>query len=255
MIYLLLGAVCTHLGICAGLGGGVLLRPLLIAVSALNPASVAALSAIASLAAALVGAFFMLSAPLPLNQDELILLFAGSALGGFAGDLLSARFYAMLVPAGATLLQNALFFTLLALPAVYFSVFSRTLQPLTLTRVAALPAALLIGLISSFLSFGAQPITIAAYYLLFDADHDEASCAALTITVGALGAKLITLLIRQRFSFHDPDILLWLLPGALLGAFLAAFPALRIKHRSLYDNVIKLSLFTALINILASLVY
>ncbi len=255
MIYFLLGGICTYLSCCAGLGGATLLRPLLDAVSSLPPSSIAALCTIASLTAALVGAFFMLSSPLPLDQDELILLGAGGALGGIAGDLFSARFYSMLGPDGAFLLQNALFFTLLALPAVYFSVLSRTLRPLQLTRLAALPAALLIGLLASFLAFGAQPITIAAYYLLFDAEHEEASCAALTIAVSAMAAKLVTLLIRQRFSLHSPEVLLWLLPGVLLGALLSVFPALRPRHRGLHDAIIKLSLFTALISILSSLVH
>ncbi|MBR5287569.1 MAG: TSUP family transporter [Clostridia bacterium] len=253
MIYLLLGGISAYLGACTGLGSGTLLRPLLDAVSPLPPVSIAALSTIAALAAALVSAFFMLSAPLPIERDELILLGAGGALGGIAGDLLSARFFSMLGPSGATLLQNALFFTLIALPAVYFSVLSHTIRPLSLTRLASLPTALIIGLISSFLAFGAQPITIAVYYLFFDAEHEEAACAALAICVSALGAKLISLLIRQRFSIAAPGTLLWLLPGALLGAFFAAFPALRIKRHGLSGEVIRLSLYAATINAFSAL--
>ena len=253
MIYLLLGGICAYLSGCAGLGGSTLLRPLLDAVSPLPPASIAAISTISALGAALVCAFFMLSSPLALHQDELILLSAGGALGGFVGDLLSSRFYSVLGPAGALLLQNALLFTLLALPAVYFSVLSRTLQPLALTRLAALPVSILLGLFSSFLAFGAQPLTLAVYYLLFDAEHEEASCAAVTIALSALAAKLITLLIRQRFSIASPEVLLWLLPGVLLGVFLSVFPALRVRQKGLSDAVIRLSLFTALINIVAAL--
>ena len=86
MIYLLLSAASTFFGLHTGLGPTTLLRPLLDAVSPLPPASVATLCTMATLGAALISAFFALSQPLPLHQDELIFLAAGAALGGVLGD-------------------------------------------------------------------------------------------------------------------------------------------------------------------------
>ena len=128
MIYLLLSAISAYLGLSVGLGESTLLRPLLDAVSPLPVQSVAMLCTVATLAATLVSAFFALSQPIPLAQEELILLAAGGALGGALGDLISARFMAMLPQSGVVLLQNALLFTLIALPAVYFGMLSHTLQ-------------------------------------------------------------------------------------------------------------------------------
>ncbi len=253
MIYLLLSGVSAYLGITVGLGASTLLRPLLDAVTTLSPASVAMLCTMATLVAALVSAFFALSRPLPLDQDELLFLAAGGVLGGVVGDLLSARFIAVLSPGGVILLQNALLFVLIALSAVYFGTLSRTVRPLGLTRMASLPVALIIGLLASFLSFGAEPVTIAAYYLLFDADDDEAAIAALTVALTAMAGKLVTLLIRQRFFLPDADTLLWLLPGALVGAVAALLLSLRTRRLTLSDMLLKMSLFTSLINMAASL--
>ncbi len=255
MIYLLLGGVCTYLGIVAGLGGSTLLRPLLDAVSPLPPSSVAALSAIATLGAALVCAFFMLSKPLPLHQDELILLAVGGVLGGVVGELISARFMAMIGAPGAKLLQNALLFPLLALPAVYFGPLSRSIRPLALTRMASLPSAFLIGLLASFLAFGAQPLTLALYYVLFDAEDDEAAGAALTVALTAMAGKLLTLLIRERFTLPEAGTMLFLLPGALVGALLAMIPALRPNHSRLGDALLRFALFAAAINMAAALAH
>lgn len=253
MIYLLLGGVSAYLGITVGLGGSTLLRPLLDAVSPLAPSSVAMLSTMAALCAALVSAFFALGRPLPLHQDELILLAAGGALGGVVGDLLSARFMSLLSESGVILLQNALLFTLIALAAVYFGMLSHVVRPLSITRMASLPAAFLIGLFASFLSFGAEPITIAAYYLLFDAEDDEAAVASLTVALTALSGKLITMLIRQRFFLPDADALLWLLPGAILGAIGAVLLALRRRRTAISETLLRMSLFTSLINMAAAL--
>ena len=253
MIYLLLSAVSAYLGITVGLGATTLLRPLLDAVTTLAPQSVAMLCTMAALAAALVTAFFALSRPLALEQDELILLAAGGALGGVLGDLISARFIALLPPGGVVLLQNALLFALIALAALYFGMLSRTIRPLDLTRMAALPLALLVGLFASFLSFGAEPVTIAAYYLLFDAEDDEAAAAALTVSLTAMAGKLVTLLIRQRLYLPDAHALLWLLPGALVGALAALLLSMRRRRAALSEMLLRMSLFTSLINMAASL--
>jgi len=254
MIYLLLSAASAFFGIHTGLGSTTLLRPLLDAVSPLPPASVAMLCTMATLGAALISAFFALSQPLPLHQDELIFLAAGAALGGVLGDLAASRFVMMIGQEAIVLLQNALLFTLVALPAVYFHTLSHTIRPLGITRMASLPAALVLGLLSSFLAFGAEPLTLTVYFLLFDAENDESSAAALTISLFAMTGKLITLLIRQRMFLPNADALLWLLPGAIGGALLAMVPRLQNRTNHSGDMLLRFSLFTSLINIAASMI-
>ena len=249
MIYALLSALCVCLSMSSGMGAATLLRPLLDAVSPLEPMSVSILSTAAALGAALVGAFFALSQPIPLHQDELLFLAIGAILGGALGDLIGARFYAMLSVRGALLLQNALLFTVLALPALYFSGLSQTIAPLSVTRMASLPAALLLGITASFLSFGAVPLTLMVYRLLFDARDDEAAVAALCIALCAMAGKLIVLLIRLRLSIPNADVLVWLLPGALLGALAAMVPGVQRGFRSAGEPLLHLALYTALINI------
>lgn len=253
MIYLLLSSVSAFFGLTAGLGATTLLRPLLDAVSPLSPASIAMLCTMATLAAALISAFFALSQPLPLHQDELILLAVGAALGGILGDLAASRFVSLIPRETAILLQNALLFTLVALPSVYFSTLSRTVRPLSLTRLASFPVALLVGLLASFLAFGAEPLTLMLYFLLFDAENDESAVAALTISLCAMAGKLIMLLIRTRMNIPDADALLWLLPGAIGGALLAMVPAVQRQSARAGEALLRLSLFTSLINMAAAI--
>ena len=253
MIYLFLSAASAFFGLLAGLGPTTLLRPLLDAVSPLPPASVAMLCTMATLGAALVSAFFALSQPLPLHQDELIFLAAGAALGGVLGDLAAWRFVSLIGQQAAVLLQNGLLFTLIALPAIYFRTLSHTIIPLGVTRMASLPAALVIGLLASFLAFGAEPLTLMVYFLLFDAENEESSAAALTISLFAMAGKLITLLIRQRMFLPHADALLWLLPGALGGALLAMVPRLQRQANQSGEMLLRFSLFTSLINMAAAI--
>lgn len=252
MIYLLLSAVSAFFGLCAGLGPVTLLRPLLDAVSPLSPASVAMMCTVAALGAALIAAFFALGKPLALHPDELMLLAIGAVLGGVLGDIAANRFYAVLLPQTVQLLQNALLFTLIALPAVYFGALSHTLMPLSITRLCALPVAFLVGLLGSFLAFGAEPLTLMLYFVLFDADNDESATAALTIALFAMAGKLITLLIHQRMMLPDASALLWLLPGALIGALASMAPGVLNNRERAGSALLRLSLFTSLLNMAAA---
>ena len=254
MIYLLLGGASAYYGLSVGLGSTTLLRPLLDVVSPLSPASVAMLCTMATLCAALISAFFALGKPLVLHQDELILLATGALLGGVLGDLASARFVAVIGRERVLFLQNALLFTVIALPTVYFGSLSRTLTPLALTRLMAFPVAFIVGTLGSFLAFGAEPLTLLLYFLLFDAENEEASLAALTVALFTMAGKLVTLLIRVRMTLPDAGALLWLLPGAIVGALLALSPMVSRGTQRGADALLRLSLFTTLLNIAAAIV-
>ena len=90
------------------------------------------------------------------------------------------------------------------------------------------------------------------YFLLFDAENDESSAAALTVALFAMTGKLVTMLIRQRFSLPHADVLLWILPGALGGSLLAMLPGLHRGSQRSGEVLLRLSLFTSLLNIASS---
>ncbi len=108
-------------------------------------------------------------------------------------------------------------------------------------------------MLASFLAFGAAPLTLMLYFLLFDAENDESSIAALTVSLCAMAGKLVTLLIRSRLSIPDASVLLWLLPGAIGGALLAMVPAVQRQTTRAGEALLRLSLFTSLINMAAAL--
>ena len=113
--------------------------------------------------------------------------------------------------------------------------------------------ALVVGLLASFLAFGAAPLTLMLYFLLFDAENDESSAAALTVSLFAMAGKLVMLLICSRLRIPDADALLWLLPGAVGGALLAMVPAVQRQTSRAGEALLRLSMFTSLINMAAAL--
>lgn len=252
MIYLIASASSAFYGIASGLGAVTLLRPLLDAVSPLPPTSIAMLCTMAALCASLINAFFALSQPIPLPQDDLLMLATGSALGGILGDLAASRFTLMLPETAIVLLQNALLLTLVALPLLYFGQLSNRLSPLGFSRMFSFPLALLIGLFASFLAFGAEPLTLMLFIVFFDADHNESAFAALTVSLFAMAGKLLTMLIRLRFALPDADALLFVVPGTIGGALLAMLPGTHSISQRTSESFLRLSVFTSLLNVAAA---
>ena len=97
------------------------------------------------------------------------------------------------------------------------------------------------------------PAEVPGLRFLFAADEEESTIAALTVSLFAMAGKLIVLLIRQRFQLPDADALLWLLAGAVGGSLLAMLPALQGRQAGVGNALLRLSLFTSLLNIAAAL--
>lgn len=254
MIYLIASGLSAFFGLASSLGATTLLRPLLDAITPLPPTSVSAICTLATLCAALIAAFFALGEPVVLHPDELLMLAVGALTGGVLGELAAWRFSAVLLEEQAVLLQNALLFTLIALPSVYFSSLATTIRPLALSRYLSWPIGFIVGLLGSFLAFGAEPLTLSLYFFLFDAENDEAAEAALTCALCAMLGKLITLLVRTRFLLPHADILLFVIPGALIGGLCAMMPRLQRRGETRGSIFLGLSLFTSLLNMASSIV-
>lgn len=248
MTYLLCGALCTFLGLSNGLGGAVLLRPVLDVISPLPAASVASICALSALCASLVSAFFALNRRLPLHPDDLLILSVGAALGGILGDLAASRFYAQISENSIVFLQNALLLTITMLAYHYFHSLAKNMRPFSFDRILLFPAAITCGLTGSFLAFGAVPLSLMVFYLFFDAKDEEASFAALTISVCAMSGKVLVMLIRQRFFLPHASVLLWLLPGTIIGAILALFMH-NFRISTSTQKLLKHCMFASLLNI------
>lgn len=136
---------------------------------------------------------------------------------------------------------------------MYFGQLSHTLPPLRANRLFSLPTAFAVGLLGSFLSFGAAPLTLMLYTFLFAADEEESTigrtdrfavcdggqidCFIDSPAVSASGCGRAALAARRRgrrFAAGDA-------------------PALQGRQASMGSALLRLSLFTSLLNIAAAL--
>ena len=92
LIYTLVILTATSLGAVAGLGGGVIIKPLLDLVGAHDPAAINLYSSVAVFVMCCVSLAKQLRAGFAFDRRMVLSVAAGSLLGGIAGDFIGTHF-------------------------------------------------------------------------------------------------------------------------------------------------------------------
>ena len=86
----------------------------------------------------------------------------------------------------------------------------------------------------------------------FDVLQTSAEVRAVSVRFSAQRRRRDIQQRRERLVLPDAGVLLWLLPGAVIGALLALWPAIQRRRNNLSVILLRLSLFTSLLNIAAA---
>lgn len=221
ILYVLVILTATFLGACAGLGGGVIIKPALDAIGAhdiytisfLSTCTVFTMSAYATLRRALGGE----------KCDIRMLLFvsAGSMAGGVGGESLFSATAKALPAQTVTAIQSLILTLLLVLALAYVNGRYGSYRLTGRTAYACVGA--LLGLLSSFLGIGGGPFNVAAFTLFFSAPIKRAVLYSLVTIFFSQGAKLLSIARTTGFGAFDLSLLWLALPAALLGGALGAW--------------------------------
>lgn len=239
MLYLLITTLSTLVGALTGLGGGVFIKPLLDALSPLDPATVGILSSFCVLTMSILAIARFLRQKIPIGGKLVLQLSLAATFGGMGGKALTQAAAIHFGPDGLRLLQNFFLATLMAMVLLYMLRYRKTVAYNLQNTGMVLLVGLLLGLLSSFLGIGGGPINVAALCLLFAMDVKGAAVHSIAIIFFSQSAKLLTTALGEGFGAYDLTLLLWMLPGAIAGGLLGAA-----LHRHLPENTL-LALYNA----------
>ena len=200
LIYALVIVVSTSLGAVAGLGGGVIIKPLLDLVGAHDAAAINLYSCVAVFVMCCVSLTKQLRAGFEFDKQTVLSVAMGSLLGGVAGEkvfsALTGSFDNHLVKA----VQGGILAVVLGLIFVY-TLKQDKVPSWKLTNPAAIfIAGFVLGAVAVFLGIGGGPLNVAALSLLFSLGAKEGAVYSLAIisklvlsaTSGALWAVDLT---------------------------------------------------------------
>lgn len=221
MIYSIIALLSTTLGALVGIGGGMIIRPVL-GFLEINKELASFSSAMTVFCMAAVNLLIHKRNKVPVKLRQNTFLAIGSIIGGFAGGSLMSL--------ASPLFVNISF--LLALAAVLLLVSFRDRLPekcVTNPLLAAL-IGLCTGTLSGFFGIGGGPFQVAALMTFFNCKPREAAVQSILITLLTTASSLLGYTINGSADF---SLAIYMIPAAIIGGFIGAYLNRRFSHSNI----------------------
>lgn len=235
-IYFVVIILANTVGVISGMGGGVIIKPVLDALGCHSLAAISFYSSVAVFTMALVSTLRQRKNGLSLKANLALFISAGSVIGGIGGSIVfeallkffSEEKYVQLIQVGLTLatLLFAYFYT------KHYS--DKTYQ--LSNKNWYILVGFFLGFIAALLGIGGGPINVALLMLCFGIPIKEATVYSIITILFSQAAKLLAIAQSTGFVRFDLSILCYVISAAILGGFLGAM----ISDKVSSDLVIKI---------------
>lgn len=220
-IYSVVIFIATLLGAFVGLGGGIIIKPVLDFISFHELAEVAFFSSGAVFAMSVTSTIKHIRNKTPINMKTVLFFAVGSILGGFVGNKIFN--YALSISNSPEIVR-AVQSTILAIFLVFVivSVNAKIKHFEIKNPVAIVFVGLMLGLSAAFLGIGGGPINVAVLTVLFSFAMRDAAVYSVAIVLFSQLSNLATIFVNTGFKGYDLKYLLVIIPFAILGGFFGA---------------------------------
>lgn len=251
-LYFLVSLGASIIGAICGIGGGVLIKPLLDATGTLSVAAISFMSGCTVLAMtgySVTKAYVTKSAPLETRRAAPLAI--GAAVGGIIGaELFKAVSRALGGGDGVGAVQAACLVLIMIGIIVYTlrseHIRTHELQSAVLCGVAGLG----LGILSSFLGIGGGPMNLIVLSFFFSMKTKEAASGSLYIVMFSQAFRLITTVVTGAVPPINWALLALMIAGGLLGGVIG-----RAIHRRIQAQTVRRLYLVVLVAILLINVY
>lgn len=257
IVYFLIAIAATTVGALTGMGGGVIIKPVLDMMGSYDVATIGILSCVTVFAMSISSIVrkVMQKSAFPLKLA--LCLSVGSMLGGLLGqNLLESTIIALGSSAKVTVLQNILL-AILILGVFIYMMKKENVPDFDLEGI--IPGVLcgvFLGAVSSFLGIGGGPINVALLIFLFPVDTKDATICSIITIFFAQASKLVTVAFTTGFAIYDLSMLPAMVIGGVAGGLIGATlnKKVSIQKVELWFNIVQVVVFLiAIYNIVANL--
>lgn len=221
ILYFLIAIISTIIGSAAGIGGGVIIKPALDALSKYSLPTVNLLSSSTIFIMSIVTVFYQLKKKNKINSKNTIIVAIGSIIGGVIGQkimtlLTSSRININII----NNVQSVMLIILLLIVFIYMKNKSniKTYNINNITLIGLL--GLFLGVISAFLGIGGGPMNVAAFTILFSMSANEAARNSIIVIFFSQGSKILSIALTTGFSNYKLEMLPIMLIGGVLGGII-----------------------------------
>ena len=213
IILFIIALLATTLGSLAGLGGGIIIKPILDMFN-MNVLLVGILSSLTVLSMAMVSSIKHIHAKRV--SLKILYLAIGALFGGFIGNYLLLNMSKD--PIGLQTIQSTALVVVLVLILILMRLKKYLKKFHVHNKVIIVGVGLLLGIVSSFLGIGGGPLNMIVLYVMFGLDAKDSAASSVFIIMFAQVTKLFFL-----DAAFDLSYLYFMIPGGIMGGFVGAF--------------------------------
>lgn len=247
LAYCLIVLFATTLGACAGIGGGIIIKPFMDFFNYDDVVTISFYSASAVFAMACFSSIKRLIKNQDFNFKLIITIALTSIVGGLLGNLTFNSLLEIFNELYVKALQSLCLCALMCFILSYYLLNYKSHNIKNIFAIASV--GLILGFISSFLSIGGGPANIAVYSWLFGFDLKISVSYSLATILFAQGAQLIQTAISPGFSAFPYETLFFIVPAAILGGILGSKIYKKIKTSQIKYILIATMSFVLCLNI------
>lgn len=241
LIYFLVALLSTIAGSMAGLGGGVIIKPVLDFLGDYNIATISVLSSFTVFAMAVVSIIRQILYKSKIDIKNTGALAIGSVLGGLLGQQVLTLILEVVESRIISLVQSGILALLLIFVYIYMNYKERFKSYKIDSFILSILIGIFLGLIAAFLGIGGGPINVAFLTIFFSMEAKNAARNSIIIILFSQGSKLLTIAYGTGFSVYDLSMLGYMVLGGILGGFIGA------KFNKIFSNEVILKVFNTVV--------
>ena len=247
VIIVLVSLIASAIGAIAGIGGGVIIKPVLDSLGILEVATISFLSGCTVLSMSAYNALRSLSSgDKGLKKEIAFPLGIGAAVGGVAGKYLFSLISSLFENTSRVgAVQSACLIVITSLTFIY------TLKPSFIRShsvknpFASILAGLILGLISAFLGIGGGPINLMALSVLYSMNMKDAAKNSLMVIFLSQTASLLSTLITNSVPDFSILMLIMMVVCGILGGIIG-----RMFNKKLSQKTVRIIFLCAMVVII-----
>lgn len=247
IIYICIIIFANSIGAISGMGGGVIIKPMLDFIGMDTVSTISFYSSVAVFVMSIVSTMKQLKAGVTLNWQKLLLLAVGSMAGGYVGSI---AFTLVVQQFGDTFaLTSQIILTIMMLLVVLYLANDKITNYQFQQSAIYLLCGLMLGFLASFLGIGGGPINVSLLVVLFNLPIKLATVYSIAIILFSQFTKIITLTFITPFKAFEPIILIGIIGAACIGGFVGALLSQRMSNQQVAKIFKMIVIFVLLLNI------
>ncbi|WP_430601851.1 hypothetical protein IGJ02_001965 [Enterococcus sp. DIV0724b] len=252
LIYFIIVLLSNTVGAISGMGGGVIIKPMLDAVGYHSLQQIVLYSSIAVFTMSISSTIKQVKSGTKINIKEIMYLSVGAIVGGYVGNNVLDSLLKHNEDSHVLALQ--IFITIITLGLSLIYVNMKQFHFYCRKSLSFLLAGLFLGTISALLGIGGGPINVALLTLCFGFSIKQATVYSIATIFFAQSTQLLTSFSKGDFYLLDIRFLAIILPAALLGGYLGGTFNKNLSEKSvsyLYSGTIIIVLLLNVYNLIS----